>query len=435
MENTITTIQAQNPRGEIDDIIQIRINNKDSALKFTNIFPEIGQKYTLGLYLRRQPIGAYVLKVYTDSDFLYANEIYVDSRTSLDDNWQLSYITVDAMSQDMYWIFDKPMIFNVYEPRLTKGERLSDYSLNPYDTIDLESKYSQIVQTVDNISLEVGKKVGSDEIISKINLSPEEVQILADKISLLGYTTINGNFVVTEDGTIQAKDADVEITGGSISILTDKEYDDVINLRRNLSDGSQTSFIARPSYVGVERYLNGLLTSASLALDVDLIPSLKFMGTTSGLLLNHLQMIWASPSGEKTIYDFSEPVNSNGTLTASQTQAPLRTDVEQTLYKHQIGDKKYQVHLQACLELGTTGITIPSGGTVTLLNLPEDFRPPFNVRGEIFYNREVTKNANILLEIRSGGTVRVTNISSSSVTLNSVSDTLGYLYLSGTWVI
>ena len=43
---------------------------------------------------------------------------------------------------------------------------------------------SSITQTAQEINLEVSKKVGNDEIISKINQSAEQVQINANKISL-----------------------------------------------------------------------------------------------------------------------------------------------------------------------------------------------------------------------------------------------------------
>ena len=45
-----------------------------------------------------------------------------------------------------------------------------------------------LVKSTKEIALEVSKKVGDNEIISKINLSPEEATINADKISLQGKT-------------------------------------------------------------------------------------------------------------------------------------------------------------------------------------------------------------------------------------------------------
>ena len=60
---------------------------------------------------------------------------------------------------------------------LTTDSKLKDYT----KTIDMNSI---IEQTAENINTEVSKKVGNNEIISKINQSAEQVQINANKISL-----------------------------------------------------------------------------------------------------------------------------------------------------------------------------------------------------------------------------------------------------------
>lgn len=49
---------------------------------------------------------------------------------------------------------------------------------------DAISQYSEFRQTTDEITLEVSKKVGNDEIISKINLSSESASINSNRISL-----------------------------------------------------------------------------------------------------------------------------------------------------------------------------------------------------------------------------------------------------------
>ena len=48
------------------------------------------------------------------------------------------------------------------------------------------------------------------EIISRINMSPEQISIQSSKISLEGYTTINGNFWVDEQGNMHAKEGTFE---------------------------------------------------------------------------------------------------------------------------------------------------------------------------------------------------------------------------------
>lgn len=69
---------------------------------------------------------------------------------------------------------------SVSETYETKENASSQYETKSNAT----KQYSNIKQTTDNITTEVGKKVGNDEIISKINQSAEQIQIDADKISL-----------------------------------------------------------------------------------------------------------------------------------------------------------------------------------------------------------------------------------------------------------
>ena len=82
---------------------------------------------------------------------------------------------------------------------------------------------SEISQTAAEINLEVSKKVGNDEVISKINQSAEQITISANKVNISGVitainndtsTTIDGNKITT--GTLNAD----TIYGGTISAST-----------------------------------------------------------------------------------------------------------------------------------------------------------------------------------------------------------------------
>ena len=71
----------------------------------------------------------------------------------------------------------------------------------------------------------LNSKVGSGDIISAINQSPEEVKIQANKITLEGLVTVNEKFKVLDDGSVVAKDAQFSgtltgstINGGTIGI-------------------------------------------------------------------------------------------------------------------------------------------------------------------------------------------------------------------------
>ena len=66
-----------------------------------------------------------------------------------------------------------------------KANEITSSVSQTYETKESATKqYATIKQTTDGITTEVGKKVGEDEIISKINQSAEQIQIKSDKISL-----------------------------------------------------------------------------------------------------------------------------------------------------------------------------------------------------------------------------------------------------------
>lgn len=86
---------------------------------------------------------------------------------------------------------------------------------------DVDGNGSTIEQFVDDILLEVSEKVGDDEIVSKINLSPEQIKIIASKIALEGLVTINNGFAIDTDGKMTANGA--TINGTVISQTVDSD--------------------------------------------------------------------------------------------------------------------------------------------------------------------------------------------------------------------
>ena len=113
---------------------------------------------------------------------------------------------------------------------------------------------SAITQTAEEINTEVRKKVGEDEVISKINQSAEAVQIDANKISLHGKTIgltsddiiiQSNNFNVDKYGNLSCTNANVSgaitsnnasITGGNI-YLQDGGSESTSSLKIHRSDG------------------------------------------------------------------------------------------------------------------------------------------------------------------------------------------------------
>ena len=107
----------------------------------------------------------------------------------------------------------------------SNANKATDKKLTEYSTT--EEMNSAIKVKADAIESTVSKNVGSDEIISKINQSAENVSINASKISLNGIVTANSNFKINTDGSAETKA--LKITGGSLTIgsnceITNKGY-------------------------------------------------------------------------------------------------------------------------------------------------------------------------------------------------------------------
>ena len=93
---------------------------------------------------------------------------------------------------------------------------------NPYTkAMGVEIK-NKIQINNQGIMQEVSKKVGKDEIISRINQSPEEIKLKASKIKFEGMGTANNNVSIDENGFIKAKGIFDE--RGSFTILTSPGY-------------------------------------------------------------------------------------------------------------------------------------------------------------------------------------------------------------------
>lgn len=117
-----------------------------------------------------------------------------------------------------------------------KANEITSTVSSTYETkTSAQQNYSQLQQTDQSITSTVATKVGNNEIISKINQSPESITINANKISLAGKTiqltsdniAINStNFKVTKDGNLTCSNANVT---GSVTATSGKIADYTIN--------------------------------------------------------------------------------------------------------------------------------------------------------------------------------------------------------------
>jgi len=126
---------------------------------------------------------------------------------------------------------------------------MNSSSINGYVT-DKEMT-SAIEQTANSISSEVKKKVGSDEIISKINQSAEEISISASKIKLEGLVTANNNFKILTDGSIEAANAKItgDIVATSLTLGSDIKIgtDNIDGLSKVATSGSYLDLSNQPT--------------------------------------------------------------------------------------------------------------------------------------------------------------------------------------------
>ena len=207
----------------------------------------------------------------------------------------LAYISVRLMTNNMYTTqfytkteTDSAIDQKADEIDVSVNQKLSNYSTtnemnsainvkanqitsevrNTYATRDLLGNYttttqmnSAITQTAEEINTEVRKKVGEDEVISKINQSAEAVTILANKLGLtandvlniLAGTAINmkaknismysDNFSVDKNGKMSCSDA--TITGGNINLKDSGTWDTGnVNATSSQNSNEKASFFS-----------------------------------------------------------------------------------------------------------------------------------------------------------------------------------------------
>ena len=93
--------------------------------------------------------------------------------------------------------------------------------------------------------ISLSEKVGDSEIIAKINLSPEEAKIIASKISLIGYVTVNNGFAIDTDGKMTANGATVN---GSVHSVVGTDSADISGaMLGTKKNGQQTVAISTAS--------------------------------------------------------------------------------------------------------------------------------------------------------------------------------------------
>ena len=193
-----------------------------------------------------------------------------------------NYIRVKSDNAFVNWQIDATYIFG--------------NELNEYYTTKVETS-SMIKLSEDNILLQVeqglGEKADSNKIISLINLSPEEITIQSSKISLEGYTTINGGFSVDEEGNASIANGAVKIDSTGIQMADGTSIVGGQGLMTNLEfvgRGNMTDVMSG-SYAQVGFRVNSMnSTNFRAKISIDAYISKDFTVTKAFIVLSHFPL-------------------------------------------------------------------------------------------------------------------------------------------------
>lgn len=130
----------------------------------------------------------------------YNNGIYTIYETPQEEI--IKEVTMELFKGTNYVYLKEYTDWSIYAKYIFNNE------LNKEFAPRVESR-SEVRKTADEINLEVSKKVNQDQVIASINLSPEQIKILAKNLQLEGFTSINGNFTIDKEGNMTCNDAKI----------------------------------------------------------------------------------------------------------------------------------------------------------------------------------------------------------------------------------
>lgn len=237
---TTMSEEAQITRVVLDEPLR-NLNDVYDEFKIVNgiatVIRRIGVNSDLTLYALDQEVveelGELQLKTFDTDTYIYVQEYY-------NLVYSAKYIIKNDYSENFVTNYEANSMINQASNRIE--ETVSENFATKDELIE---ESSQRIQTAQEITQEVSKKVGEDEIISSINQSAEEVQINANKISLEGAVTVNGGFEIDEEGNMIAKNG--TFTGGNIKLSDDGN---IANATLTISnDGNVNSILSNAIYM------------------------------------------------------------------------------------------------------------------------------------------------------------------------------------------
>ena len=145
-------------------------------------------------------------------------------------------------------------LFSLEEDTIIQCDQDVYFDVKYFTKDALVEKVAKIETGQGNILLEVNKKVGKEEVIASINMSTEtdekgsSLKLKADKISLEGYTTINNNFSIDDNGN-------AILNGGNINL----KEEELGNSKFTIScpDGEERGYGAEFNSYGIRTNIHG----------------------------------------------------------------------------------------------------------------------------------------------------------------------------------
>ena len=280
----------------------IRRVNPDGTTKEVEQVEEIG-KYTIYVSegLNKIRIKNYVANI--DAKYIIKNN-YTDQ------------FTTQIQTQSQIKQASNQIMLEVSEQYETQG--------------DANENYSRLTQTAQEISTEVSKKVGNNEVISKINQSAEAVTINANKISLAGKTIdmTTDNIAINSTNFKVNKNGVVSLTGGN-----------------GQTSGLSSFNIDAGRYVTLKEYYNRILmenSSADVSADIQIGDSGSGVEGSIGVRSNGFCTMSAPDDGNPYL---SCGNNSGNTSTITPTVVHSGDYMEANAY-HYLSDAKLKTDIQ-----------------------------------------------------------------------------------------
>jgi hypothetical protein len=229
-------------------VSQLAVNG-GSGIKLPNSKIKPSTEYTLSFKTKKVsgdvntigghtgPINSSTTKFYMDGNFL--RDIYLATYPNdTEEHYFVLHFKSSSSVSDWIYIqpnrsaYDKDYEMEIWDIQLEKGNVATDWTPAPEDVDDkinqVESRVSTAEQKITDSAIvstvtqsttyvnDLGQKVGTDEIISRINQTAESIRIQANKIHIDGNTTFSSGYNPSEKETpsgAQAKVDAIEIGG------------------------------------------------------------------------------------------------------------------------------------------------------------------------------------------------------------------------------